>query len=177
MTSVAPRWALRRGEESGAELRARHLRGAVLRGRARRGADGARLLTARRAALQGRARSGAGGAHGEQTADGIVRYYEGEKGAERVVRKERPDGTAYYEGGRGAEQLVRAEFADGEVHGALRGRERRSGWCAWSFLRQRAALRGRAKPVARWGADGARRRRLGSKERDRPIETRKKSLD
>jgi hypothetical protein len=62
---------------------------------------------------------------GEQGAERVVRtgltngtvwYLEGEKGAERLVRAELADGTVqYFEGEQGAERLVRAESADGTV--------------------------------------------------------------
>ena len=39
---------------------------------------------------------------------GVVRHYEGERGAERIVRVDWPDGDVeHYEGEKGAEQLVR----------------------------------------------------------------------
>jgi hypothetical protein len=49
-------------------------------------------------------------------ANGSVRYYVGQGGAERRVRTEFADGrVGYNEGQRGAERLVRKEFADGRV--------------------------------------------------------------
>jgi len=49
-------------------------------------------------------------------ANGNVKYYKGEQGAERLVRMELADdgGVEHYEGESGAEQLSRAEFANGE---------------------------------------------------------------
>ncbi|EOD24904.1 hypothetical protein EMIHUDRAFT_115761 [Emiliania huxleyi CCMP1516] len=92
----AETWALRRGEERGADLRVRILRsGLVQHFEGERDAE--RMVRT-------------------EFADGVVHYYEGEKGAERGVRTEFPCGKVqYYEGERGAERMVRAEFADGEV--------------------------------------------------------------
>ena len=43
-------------------------------------------------------------------------HYEGEKGAERIVRIELPNGQVeLYEGEMGAERMVRADLADGET--------------------------------------------------------------
>ncbi|EOD33565.1 hypothetical protein EMIHUDRAFT_313970 [Emiliania huxleyi CCMP1516] len=51
-----------------------------------------------------------------ESADGEVAFYEGERGAERMVRMESANGNVqYYEGERGAERLVRMELADGMV--------------------------------------------------------------
>ena len=45
-----------------------------------------------------------------------VQHYEGERGAERMVRVESANGNVqYYEGEQGAERCVRAEFANGMV--------------------------------------------------------------
>jgi len=43
-------------------------------------------------------------------------FYEGERGQERVVRKEYPNGIkVFYKGERGQERVVRKEFPDGNV--------------------------------------------------------------
>jgi hypothetical protein len=46
----------------------------------------------------------------------VILYYEGEQGAERVVRLCADGSVIYFEGERSAERRVRAEFADGNVH-------------------------------------------------------------
>jgi len=46
---------------------------------------------------------------------GTVRYYEGEKDAERMVCAHLPSTVRYYEGEKDAERRVRAEFANSEV--------------------------------------------------------------
>ena len=47
---------------------------------------------------------------------GLVKYYEGEKGAERKVRSVFANGAvAHFEGERGAERKVRKEFPSGQV--------------------------------------------------------------
>ena len=49
--------------------------------------------------------------------DGTVLHYEGERGAERIVRAVLPDGNvAHFEGEKGAERLLRAVLPDGMVH-------------------------------------------------------------
>jgi hypothetical protein len=51
-----------------------------------------------------------------ECANGVVLYYEGEKGAEHYVRAESITGTVeYYEGEKGAERGIRAELANGAV--------------------------------------------------------------
>ena len=62
-----------------------------------------------------------GGAEGalvrrKQPRDIIIAFYKGEKGAERVVRMERPGAVvAFFEGERGAERKVRLEGPDGTI--------------------------------------------------------------
>ena len=49
----------------------------------------------------------------ELTTDGTVRHFDGERGSEHLVRVEWADGTVgFYEGERGAERLVRTERPD-----------------------------------------------------------------
>ena len=48
--------------------------------------------------------------------NGTVQYFEGERGAERMVRAEFANGSVqYYEGEQGAERNVRTELPDGSV--------------------------------------------------------------
>ena len=96
-------WALRRGEERGADLRVRFLK------------------------------------------SGLVRHFEGERGAERLVRVVGADGTVeHYEGEQGAARLVRMETASGIVQ-YYEGERRRAGGARGDFQRRRAALRGRER--------------------------------
>ena len=49
-----------------------------------------------------------GGAKGAERPDGLVIFYEGEKGAERFLRVEHSDGRVFFfEGERGVERIVR----------------------------------------------------------------------
>ena len=116
--SRAEYWRLRRGEESGAVLRACLWQsGIVQHYEGERGAE--RMVRAEFADGEVQLYEGERGAERmvrTESANGIVHYYEGEKGAERGVRTEFPCGKVqYYEGERGAERKVRREFANGKV--------------------------------------------------------------